>query len=66
MIEFSLPDISCAHCVGVVEKAVKAVDSSATVAVDLPAKRVRIESAVDRAVFANALVEAGYSPTGIW
>ena len=66
MFEFSLPDISCGHCVGVVQKTVKAVDQNAVVEIDLSAKRVRIESSIDRATFANALVEAGYAPSGTW
>ena len=66
MFEFLLPDISCGHCVAVVQKTVKLVDHNATVDVDLSAKRVRIESSVDRALFANALVEAGYAPSGTW
>jgi len=66
VFEFLLPDISCGHCVGVVQKTVKAVDSNAIVNVDLAAKRVQIESSVDRATFATALVEAGYAPSGSW
>ncbi len=66
MFEFLVPDISCGHCVGVVQKTVKLVDHNAIVDVDVSAKRVRIESNVDRALFANALVEAGYAPSGTW
>ena len=66
MIEFSIPDISCGHCAGVVQKTVKAIDQAATVEVDVAAKRVKITSELDRATFANALVTAGYPPTGPW
>jgi copper chaperone len=66
MIEFNIPDISCAHCVGVVQKAVKAVDAAATVDVDIASKKVRIESAAEKSTLANALVAVGYAPTGMW
>lgn len=66
MIEFTLPDVSCGHCVGVVQKAVKSIDAKATVEVDIPTKKVRIESTADKATLANALVAAGYAPTGMW
>ena len=66
MIEFTLPDVSCGHCVGVVQKTVLAVDAKATVEVDIPTKKVRIESTADKATLADALVAAGYAPTGMW
>ena len=66
MIEFTLPDVSCGHCAGVVQKAIKAVDAAATVEVDIPGKKVRITSTSDKATLANALVAAGYAPTGMW
>jgi copper chaperone CopZ len=66
MIEFNIPDISCAHCVGVVEKAVKAVDAAATVEIDIPTKKVRITSTAEKSALANALVAVGYAPTGMW
>jgi copper chaperone CopZ len=66
MIEFTLPDVSCAHCVGVVQKTIKAVDANATVEVDIPNKKARITSTAERATLANALVAAGYAPTGMW
>jgi copper chaperone CopZ len=66
MIEFTIADISCGHCVGVVQKTVKAVDAKAVVTVDIPTKKVSIESSADRATLADALVAAGYAPSGMW
>ncbi|MCA2998839.1 MAG: heavy-metal-associated domain-containing protein [Burkholderiales bacterium] len=63
MIEFTVPDISCGHCAGVVQKTVKTLDQTATVEVDVAAKRVKIASNVERAAFAEALVAAGYPPS---
>lgn len=63
MFEFDVQDMSCNHCVGVVTQTVKQVDPLAQVKVDLGAKKVTVESAQDRAAFAQALAEAGYPPS---
>lgn len=62
MIEFTVKDMSCGHCVARVTAAVKSVDAQAQVVIDLPAKRVQIESARDAAHLAAALAAAGYPP----
>ena len=62
MIEMTLPDMSCGHCVSAVTQACKEVDPASKVEVELGSKRVRIESAQDRQGFADALSEAGYPP----
>ena len=63
MIELTVKDMTCNHCVGVVTKAVKSVDPNAAVNVDLPSKRVRVDSASGVDAIAKALVEAGYPAT---
>lgn len=60
MMEFKVEDMSCGHCVSVITKTVKEHDAKATVDIDLGHKMVKIESTKDRAVFAQALDEAGY------
>jgi copper chaperone CopZ len=60
MIELTVKDMTCNHCVGVVTKAVKSVDPNAIVNVDLPSKRVHVDSASGVSAFARALEEAGY------
>lgn len=60
MLEFILPDLSCGHCVKVVTQAVHTVDPQAQVAVQLDARRVRIDSLQPAARFRHALAEAGY------
>ena len=47
-MEFEVKDMSCGHCVMSVTKAVKAVDASAKVDVDLATKKVSVETASDR------------------
>ena len=59
-MEFNVPDMSCGHCAGVIIKTVKALDASASVNVDLPAKKVTVQTTQDRATVAAALAEAGY------
>lgn len=63
MIELTVKDMTCNHCVGVVTKAVKSVDPNATVNVDLPSKRVQVVSQSSAGAFAKALDEAGYPAT---
>ena len=60
MIELTVKDMTCNHCVGVVTKAVKSVDPNATVNVDLPTKRVQVNSTGSLGAFTKALEEAGY------
>ena len=60
MIELTVKDMTCNHCVGVVTKTVKSVDPDATVSVDLPTKHVRVDSASSVSAFTKALDEAGY------
>ncbi|MCA1856345.1 heavy-metal-associated domain-containing protein [Massilia oculi] len=60
MVELTVEDMSCGHCVGRVTKAVQGVDPAAQVAVDLPAKRVRIDSEADLERIVAAIDAAGY------
>jgi copper chaperone len=60
MLTLTVPDITCGHCAGVIEKAVKSVDPAATVAVDLAGKRVTVETRAPFAAVSIAIEEAGY------
>ena len=62
MIELTLPDMSCGHCVQVVTRTVQQVDAEARLKIDLAAHKVRIESEKPAAEFASALAEEGYAP----
>ncbi len=61
-IEFTLPDMSCGHCVKSVTAAVHRVDPSAKVAVDVPCRRVQIETSRPVQDFATVLADEGYPP----
>jgi copper chaperone len=60
MIELAVPDMSCAHCKAAVERALAAAAPGATVEVDLPARRVRVDAAAEPATLIAALAAAGY------
>jgi copper chaperone len=63
MIEFTLPTMTCGHCVRTVTETVKRVDQAATLQVDLPTHKVKIESSQSAQQFAAALSEEGYAPS---
>jgi len=60
MYELTVEDMTCKHCVGRVTKAVQGIDPAATVDIDLPTKKVRIDSSADLDRIAGAIDEAGY------
>ena len=61
-MEFNVPDMSCGHCAGVITRTVKQLDAGATVHIDLPSKKVTVETTQDQQTVAAALTEAGYPP----
>jgi P-type Cu+ transporter len=63
MYELTVEDMSCGHCVGRVTKSVQALDKDAKVEVDLPTKKVKIDSSADLDRIAEAIVAAGYPVT---
>ena len=60
MYELTVEDMTCKHCVGRVTKAVQGIDPAATVNIDLPTKKVRIDSSADLDRIAGAIDGAGY------
>jgi copper chaperone len=62
MIQFSIPSMSCGHCVKAVTQAVQEVDPRAKVDVNLDTKLVQVDSTAERQKIADALSEAGYQP----
>lgn len=61
-IEFTLPDMSCGHCIRAATSAVQRVDPAAQVTTDRPARLLRIETSLPRQDFAAALAAEGYPP----
>ena len=62
-MEFEVKDMTCGRCVGHITKAVKEMDQSATVEVNLDQKRVKVVSDSTPEELLHAISEAGYSPT---
>ena len=62
MIDFNVQDMTCGYCVTTITRAVNAVDAAARCEIDLPAKRVRIASAMPSGAFLDAIRKAGYTP----
>ena len=62
MHEFTIADMSCGHCVGVITKTVQQLDPKAKVETDLASKKVRVESSQPREAIIHVLDEAGYTP----
>lgn len=62
MHRFTLPDMSCGHCVAAVTEALKSADPQARVEVDLGSKSAQVDSPLPREALAAALDEAGYPP----
>jgi copper chaperone len=63
MHRFTLPDMSCGHCVAAITEALKEADAQAGVQIDLAAKTAQVDSALPRDQLAAVLAEAGYPPT---
>lgn len=63
MYELTVDGMSCGHCIGRVTASVQALDPQARVTVDLPGKKVRIDSQADLDQIAGAIDDAGYPVT---
>ena len=61
MIEWTIPTMTCGHCVATVTRTVQKLDAKATVDIDLPTHRVRIESTQPAPLLKAALAEEGYA-----
>jgi len=60
---FTLPDMSCGHCVAAITRAVQAADAGARIEADLATHTARVDSPLPREQLAAALDAAGYPPT---
>jgi len=62
MHSFTLPDMSCGHCVAAITEALTAADAQARVEINREARTAQVESALPREALVAALTEAGYPP----
>jgi copper chaperone len=63
MHSFTLPDMSCGHCVAAITAALKAADARAHIEIDLETKVAKVDSALPRETLSAVLNEAGYPPS---
>lgn len=61
MMKFTVPDMTCGHCVSTVTKAIKGLDAAAEVKADLASKTLAVETSAP--AVAKALEDAGYPST---
>ena len=62
-LSFSVPDMTCGHCVKAITNAVTTAFPGADVSVDLAAHRVTVGNVSDREGVAAAIAEEGYTPS---
>ena len=62
MHEFTVQDMTCGHCVATITEAVKALDPDGRCEIDLPARRVKVASALSAERVAAAISKAGFTP----
>ncbi|RSZ40928.1 MULTISPECIES: heavy-metal-associated domain-containing protein [unclassified Variovorax] len=62
MQEFEIQSMTCGGCASRVTQAIRKLDAQAKIEIDVPARKVRVETGEDRANVAAALAEAGYPP----
>lgn len=62
MLQYSVQDMSCQHCVKAITAAVTQVAPGANVAIDLERHLVRVDQASDSEKVAAAIRDAGYTP----
>lgn len=62
MLEFTIPQMTCGHCVRAVTEAVHEADPQAQVQVDLPNHKVQVQTTAPQAAVVQRLAEAGYAP----
>lgn len=60
MYELTVDGMSCGHCVGRVTKAVQGVDEAAKVNIDLPTRKVTVDSGAELGRIVAAIDAAGY------
>jgi len=60
-VKLNISDMACSACVDTITKAVKNVDSSATVDADLQSKTVSIDTTQSEDDIKSVITEAGYT-----
>lgn len=59
-MEFTIPAMSCGHCVRAITEALQAADPQARVTIDLPTQRLSVQTTQSPSAVAETLRAAGY------
>lgn len=62
MYRFTVPDMTCGHCVGTITRALRDLDPKAKIDISLADRRVQVDSGLPQADIARQISEAGYTP----
>lgn len=62
MTEFTLPDMTCGHCVGAINEALTELDPQCEIEFDLLNHLITVNSTCTPQQLVNALTDAGYPP----
>jgi copper chaperone len=62
VLQFTIPSMSCGHCVKSITQAITLLDANATVSADPTSKKVSVTTSAAEAAIIAALTEAGYPP----
>jgi copper chaperone CopZ len=60
MYQLEVGEMTCGHCVAAVTKAVQGIDAAAKVDIDLPQRKVSVQSSAPLERVSAAIEEAGY------
>ena len=60
MLKLKVPDMSCGHCASTIEKAVRSLDPTADVTVDLRSQTVTVGSKLEPTAISDSIASAGY------
>ena len=62
MLSLRIPNMNCSGCARGVTAAIRAVDATARVEPDLPARTIAVDTTLSETVVREALAEAGFAP----
>ncbi|MBO1518938.1 heavy-metal-associated domain-containing protein [Oceanisphaera pacifica] len=62
MVEFTLPDMTCGHCVGAINEALTTLDPNCEIEFDLLNHLITVNSSATEQQLISTLTDAGYPP----
>jgi copper chaperone len=62
MLDLTIPDMTCGGCARGVTAAIKSVDPTAELVIDVETHKVQVKTSASAAAVKAAVVEAGFTP----